>query len=82
MEFYKLSVDDVLSRLKTSRLGLGEDKAGVRQGEFSLNELETRSAKAVPMIERNSSLISSASNWLSVPTSSLSRARGSVALSA
>ncbi|MDT8318248.1 MAG: cation-translocating P-type ATPase [bacterium] len=48
MDFYKLSSDDVLSRLKTSRLGLGEDEALRRQGEFGLNELETKS-KVYPL---------------------------------
>ena len=44
MDFYKLSSHDVLARLKTSRMGLGEDETLRRREEFGLNELETKSA--------------------------------------
>ena len=43
MDFYKLSVDDILSKLKTSPMGLEEDEASRRQQEDGLNELETKS---------------------------------------
>ena len=43
MDFYNISVDDALSGLKATRLGLGKDEVCKRQQEYGLNELETKS---------------------------------------
>lgn len=66
MDFYKLSVDDVLSRLKTSRLGLGDDEALRRHGKFGLNELETKS-KVNPFVIFSVSLKNAASITFYLP---------------
>ncbi|MBU0731192.1 MAG: cation-translocating P-type ATPase [Proteobacteria bacterium] len=44
MNYYRSSVEEVLTGLKTSKSGLSEEEANKRQEEYGLNELETKSA--------------------------------------
>jgi len=49
VDFYNVSAQDVLSALKTTRLGLSKDEARKRQEKYGLNELDTKS-KIYPFI--------------------------------